>query len=204
MSETEFLIGRNGLDLQDDFYPDDLPLEWRFDYYSTLFKALSLPIDTDEDLEQIFESIQDSKEDLEDDLEEFKLILSIQSSQLTQIKQLKSLLATIADYQQHFILFCEVVKPPTPEIMRLLKGYKICFQSSKALKLNLKEVLVSGQYLSFNQYPVLYASEVWDEKQIRTYLETVSNIKTKTILICQFAESETLNKVRIISQLLGY
>jgi hypothetical protein len=45
MSETEFLIGRSSLDLQDDFYPDDMPSEWRFDYYSTMFKALSLPIE---------------------------------------------------------------------------------------------------------------------------------------------------------------
>ncbi|MBE8189541.1 MAG: hypothetical protein HAW58_01415 [Candidatus Thioglobus sp.] len=204
MSETQFLIGRNGLDLQDDFYPDDLPSEWRFDYYSTLFKALSLPLDTDEDLEQIFEEIQDSKEESEESEEGFELILSIQNSQLINTKKLKKLLDSVADYTQHFTLFCEVEKPPTKEIMQILKGYQICFQSSKALKIGLQEVVVAGQYLSFNRQPVLYASQVLDEKQIRNYLETVANVKTKTILICQFAESETLNKVRIIAELLGY
>ncbi len=204
MSETQFLIGRSGLDLQDDFYPDDLPSEWRFDYYSTLFKALSLPIDTDEDLEQIFEEIQDGKQEPDESEEEFELILSIQYAQLTDAKQLSALLDSVAEYRQNFILFCEVEAAPTPAIMRALEGYQICFQSVKPLKLELKEVLVAGQYLSFNLCPVLHASQVWDEKQMRAYLEEVAVVKTKTILICQFAESETLNKIRIIAELLGY
>ena len=65
-------------------------------------------------------------------------------------------------------------------------------------------MLVSQQYLFFNQYPVLYTSEAWDEKQMSAYLQQASNTNTKTILICQFAESETLNKMRIIAELLGY
>ncbi len=197
MSETEFLIGRSGLDLQDDFYPDDLPEEWRFDYYATLFKALSLPIDTDEDLDQIFEEIQDSEE-------QFELILSIQYTQLIDAKQLVELLASVEGYRQNFTLFCEVKKPPNQAIMDLLADYQICFQSSKSLKLDLREILVAGQYLSFNQNPVLHVFEVWDEKQMRTYLETVSSTKSKIVLICQFADAETLNKIRVIAELLGY
>ena len=196
MNTIQFLIGRSGLDLQDDFYPDDLPAEWRFGYYSTLFKALLLAIDTDEDLEQIFEEMQD--------LEDFKLVLSIQQSQLADVKQLALLLNGVADYQQHFTLFCEIDKAPTKATMQLLKGYQLCFQSAKALKLELKKVLVSQQYLFFNQYPVLYTSESWDEKQMSAYLQQASNTNTKTILICRFAESETLNKMRIIAELLGY
>jgi hypothetical protein len=38
---------------------DDLPQDWRFDYYAAIFKTLSLPIDTDEDLEQIFSDIEE-------------------------------------------------------------------------------------------------------------------------------------------------
>lgn len=197
MNETEFLIGRSGLDLQDDFYPDDLPLEWRFDYYSTLFKALSLPLDTDEDLEQIFQEMQDSEQG-------FELVLSILQSQLEDAKQLTNLLSAVAHYQQQFTLFCELDKTPSKTIMKLLAGYQFCFQSPASLKLGLKETQVRGQYLSFNQLPILYVSEVWNEQQIRAYLEEVSSTKTKTVLICRFAESETLNKVRIISELLGY
>jgi hypothetical protein len=39
---------------------------------------------------------------------------------------------------------------------------------------------VVGKHLSFNQYPVLYSSEVWDEKQMRAYLEEASSLNTKT------------------------
>jgi len=45
---------------------------------------------------------------------------------------------------------------------------------------------------------------VWDAKQMRAYLEEASSLNTKTLLICKFAESETLNKVRIIAELLGF
>jgi hypothetical protein len=89
-------------------------------------------------------------------------------------------------------------------VMGLLEGYRVCFQSSKSLKLGLKEALVNGQYLSFNQNPVLFSSEVWDEKQMRAYIEKVAGINARTILICKYAESETLNKIRIIAELLGF
>ncbi|MBT3186336.1 hypothetical protein [Candidatus Thioglobus sp.] len=197
MNETEFLIGRSGLNLQDDFYPDDLPSEWRFDYYSTLFKALSLPIDSDEDLDLIFEELSDTEE-------EFELVLSIKQAQLMNAKQLASLLSNVGEYKQEFTLFCEIDQTPSDEVMSFLDGYRVCFQSDKALKLGLKHKSAAGKNLYFNQLPVFYSSEVWDEKQIRAYLEDAASINTRTILICKFAESEVLNKVRIIAEMLGY
>jgi hypothetical protein len=197
MNETEFLIGRSGLNLQDDFYPDDLPSEWRFDYYSTLFKALSLPIDTDEDLELIFEELSGSDD-------EFELVLSIEQKQLMNVKQLTLLLSSVSEYKDQFTLFCEIDHAPSTEIMNLLSDYQLCFQTDKKLKLKLTEKLAVGQTLYFNHLPVFYSSEVWDEKQIRVYLEDAASINTKTILICKYAESETLNKVRIIAELLGF
>lgn len=198
MNKTEFLIGRSGLDLQDDFYPTDLPQDWRFDYYAAIFKTLSLPIDTDEDLEQIFNDIEEDQES------EFTLVLTINCSQLTDIIILKKYLNEIQGYSKNFILFCEVDKTPNREIIKLLFGYKVCFQSSKRLKLNLQEVQVLGVTLSFNQYPILYFSQILDEKQMRTYLDSIVDINTKTILIFKFSERETLDKIRIISELLGF
>ena len=197
MSETEFLIGRSGLDLQDDFYPEDLPSEWRFDYYSTMFKALSLPIDTDEDLDQIFEDIQEAEE-------EFELVLSIEQAQLINTTQLTSLLSSVSEYQADFTLFCVVDQAPDQAVMDLLTDYHVCFQSDKPLLLDLSEVQINAQTLSFNQKPILYSAEVWNEKQMRSYLEDASSINAKTILICKFAESSALNKIRIIAELLGY
>jgi hypothetical protein len=122
MNKTEFLIGRSGLDLQDDFYPDDLPQDWRFDYYAAIFKTLSLPIDTDEDLEQIFSDIEE-----DDDEDDFTLVLAIKYSQLTDITALKKTLNEVQNYAQNFILFCEVDKTPSKEVMKLLSGYKVEF-----------------------------------------------------------------------------
>jgi hypothetical protein len=51
---------------------------------------------------------------------------------------------------------------------------------------------------------VLYSAQVWDEKQIRTYRESIVDVNTKTVLICKFAERETLDKIRIIAELLGF
>ena len=197
MSETEFLIGRSGLDLQDDFYPEDLPTDWRFDYYSAMFQTLSLPIDTDEDLDQIFEDIESTEE-------EFELVLSINQAQLLDVDQLQLLLKNVEPYKTKFILFCELTQSPSAKVMTILSDYQLCFQSAVSLDLELKEAKVSEKTLSFNHYPVLYSSETWNEKQMRAYLEEVSSINTKTILICKYAESEALNKIRIIADLLGF
>ena len=197
MSEAEFLIGRSGLDLQDDLYPEDLPSDWRFDYYSAMFQTLSLPIDTHEDLDQIFEDIESTDE-------EFELVLSIKQSQLLDLEQLQLLLKNVAQYRAKFILFCELTQKPGAEVMAMLSGYQLCFQSVDSLGLELKEAKVSEKTLSFNHYPVLYSSEAWNEKQMRAYLEEVSSINTKTILICKYAESEALNKIRIIADMLGF
>ncbi|BAS68229.1 hypothetical protein [Bathymodiolus septemdierum thioautotrophic gill symbiont] len=197
MNKTEFLIGRSGLGLQDDFYPDDLPEDWRFDYYAAIFKTLSLSIDTDEDLDQIFADIQEDEEG-------FYLVLTIEESQLSDAISLQKLLSTVQEYANDFILFCEVSDAPSKAIMTILADYKVCFQSSKALKLNLKEVSVANTVLSFNQYPVLYSSQPWDDKKMRNYLESIASVNTKTILICKYAERDALDRMRIIAELLGY
>jgi hypothetical protein len=68
----------------------------------------------------------------------------------------------------------------------------------------LSKAQIKDRYLAFNQKPILYSDEVWNEKQMRSYLEEASSINTKTILICKFAESSALDKIRIIAELLGY
>jgi hypothetical protein len=75
-------------------------------------------------------------------------VLAIKYSQLTDITALKKTLNEVQNYAQNFILFCEVDKTPSKEVMKLLFGYKVCFQSSKTLKLDLQEVQVSGVILS--------------------------------------------------------
>ena len=197
MSQTEFLIGRSGLDLVDDFYPDDLPSEWRFDYYSTQFKTLSLPIDTEEDLELIFEELEDSDE-------EFELVLSIGSQLLADINELSALLDSINPNKSLFTLFSELEQAPSAEVMSLLKGYQVSFQSDNRLKLKLQGKEVAGKHLYYNHIPVLYTQNSWNEKQMRAYVEQAAVINARTILICKNAESEVLGKIRVIAEILGF
>lgn len=197
MSETEFLIGRNGLDLQDDFYPDDLPHEWRFDYYCNMFRTLLLPIDTEEDLDMVFEDLEEVEGD-------FELVLSIQADQLLDAATLASLLRSVADYKDQFILFCELDQLPDEAILQQLSGYRLCFQSTKPLDLALDHQSVADYQLYYNDLPVLYSSNPWNETQMRAYLERAAQINQKTILICKYAEAETLSKMRVISEVLGF
>lgn len=197
MSETEFLIGRHGLDLVDDFYPDDLPSEWRFDYYSTLFKALSLPIDTSEDLELIFEELADSDE-------EFELVLTIKPQQLLDIKTLQALLNPVESSRALFILSAKLDQAPSAEVMTLLGGYRLSFQSTTEYELNLKSKQAMGQYLYYTHLPVFHLQGDGDEKQMRTNVEKISKTDTRTVLICNDAESDALNKIRTIAEILGH
>ena len=197
MSETEFLIGRHGLSLVDDFYPDDLPSDWRFDYYSTLFKALSLPIDTSEDLELIFEELADSDE-------EFELVLTIKPQQLLDIKALQALLAPVEASQALFILSAELGQAPSAEIMALLEGYRLSFRSTTKYELSLKSKQVMSQYLYYTHLPVFHLQGDGDDRQMRVNVEKIAKINTRTVLICNDAESDALNKLRTIAEILGH
>jgi len=197
MGKTEFLIGRSGLDLVDDFYPDDLPNEWRFDYYSTLFKALSLSINTEEDLDSIFAELEESGE-------EFELALSISAQQLSDIDELSNLLDSVSEYKSLFILFCELDQQPSAEVIKLLSDYRVSFQSMQPYKIDLTHKEVVGKHLYYSHIPVLYTQNSWDEKQMRAYVEQVAVINERTILICKRAESEALNKIRVIAEILGF
>lgn len=196
MRKTQFLIGRNGLNFQDDFYPNDLPQEWRFDYYATSFEALCLPIDTDEDLPTILV-------ELREDGKEFELVLSISDTQLSDIVQLSTLLSSVANYQQFFTVFCQTDTAPAPAVMDLLADYRLCFQSNHPLKLALNQAAANSQYFAFNHYPVLLV-DTPDLQQTRAYLQQIASINTKSILIFRQPSSENLQQMRIVSELLGF
>jgi len=200
MSDTEFLIGRSGLDLQDDFYPDDLPYEWRFDYYSSSFKALALPIDTEEDFEQIFEDLEADDSDVGD----FELIITILEEHLEDVNHFEKLIKPFSGHESQIIFQLLVDSQPSSKIMSLLDNFRVSIQSKNKLKTSLKEVNILENYLYFDEVPVFYSDMAWDEKRMREYLEQISVTSQKTVLICKFAESETLYKIRIVADILGF
>jgi len=159
-----------------------------------MFRTLSLPIDTDEDFDIVFD-------DLEEGDDEFELVVSIEENQLENIE---SLITPIDEHKDSFTLFCEVSKTPEDKVLKILDRYKYCLQSDNKLDLKLENKTVVGKELYFNNLPILYSSSAWDEKQMRNYIEQAAKINTKTILICKYAEAETLNKIRVISEILGF
>lgn len=196
MSKTQFLIGGNGLNFQDNFYPQDLPKEWRFDYYSASFEALCLPIDTAENLPAILTEFCS-------DADEFELVLSINKTQLADTQQLSALLALVADYQAFFTLYCQTNTEPKAAAAALLANYKLCFQSDQKLQLDLNQAFVNQQYFAFNHYPIFIANSA-DLPQTKTYLAQTAKIQRKSIVIFNTKTADYLAQTRVISELLGF
>jgi len=197
MTKTEFLIGRVGLEFGDDFYPDDLPEDWFFDHYSSLFKAIALPADTDEDLDHIIETIHDDLGDY------FELVLIIDESVLNDETQLKLLLVTLQEYQENFTLWCRVSSQPKSACLKLIKNNKVCLQSSTIFKSTFKQCGVQDQTLHYSDTPVLLLSDL-------TELETTSQeVLTRMVglpratIICASNVGDTLNHMQSISALVN-
>lgn len=193
MTNTEFLIGNCGLDFKNSFYPDDLPKEWRFDYYISFFQAIFLDIQYNG-----FDKVFNELEDFEGD---FEVVIGIKKSQINNIKKL---IKPVEKYKSKFVLFCQIDNILNNEMMNFLNNYNVCLYSKKELQTNLKYKKVSGQNIYFNNTPIVFLSKQLDEKKIREFLENTAKINTKTIFICKNNTSENLDKIKIISEILGF
>ncbi len=195
MDKAEFLIGRYGLDLLDDFYPEDLPTEWRFDYYSNTFNAVLLPIDTDEDIDAMLEDVD----------ENFQIVLEIKESDLKNSDHLQTLLADIATYRTRLILWVEITRAPTEKILAVLSTYSVVFQSRQMLNLKkMKYQNLIKYHIYFNCIPVIVSTLLLSDEEIRTFLEHIATVGQKVVIICCLAEVESLIKVKTILKQLGY
>ena len=197
MTKTEFLIGRVGLEFGDDFYPDDLPEDWRFDHYSSLFKALALPVDTVEDLEHIFEAIHDDLGDY------FELVLVVEESVLNDATQLKQLLASLQEYQENYTLWCCVTSQPKPTCLKLIENNKVCLQSSTTLKSTLNQCKVLAQTLYYSDTPVLLLSDLTELESISQELLATMESLPRATIICASTVGDSLDHMQSISALVN-
>jgi len=197
MTKTEFLIGRVGLEFGDDFYPDDLPEDWCFDHYSSLFKALALPVDTDEDLDHICETIHDDLGDY------FELVLIVEESVLNDAAQLKHLLASLQEYQENYTLWSRVTSQPKPACLKLIENNKVCLQSSTTLESTLNQRKVFAQTLYYSDTPVLLLSDLTNlELTSQEVLMKMEDLPRVTI-ICASTVGDSLNHMQSISALVN-
>ena len=197
MTKTEFLIGRVGLEFGDDFYPDDLPEDWCFDHYSSLFKALALPVDTDEDLDHIVETIHDDLGDY------FELVLVVEESVLNDAVQLKQLLVSLQEYQENYTLWCHVTSQPKPACLKLIEDNKVCLQSSTTLKSALNQRKVLGQALYYSDTPVLLLSDLTDLKSTSQEVLMAMKDLPRAAIICASTVGDSLNHMQSISALVN-
>ena len=197
MTKTEFLIGRVGLEFGDDFYPDDLPEDWCFDHYSSLFKALALPVDTDEDLGHIVETIHDDLGDY------FELVLVVEESVLNDAVQLKQLLVSLQEYQENYTLWCHVTSQPKPACLKLIEDNKVCLQSSTTLKSALNQRKVLGQALYYSDTPVLLLSDLTDLKSTSQEVLMAMKDLPRAAIICASTVGDSLNHMQSISALVN-
>lgn len=193
---TEFFIGRYDLDFLDDFYPDDLPSEWRFDYYANMFNALLLPLETAEDIESILEELD----------ENFWLVFEIKPEQPQNSERLNEVLALITK-GQNIVFWLKVTAVPHQQTLDLLHNRAVAFQSKKpiqGLPADYKHHYVNQVHIYYNHTPVIVSSLLLSDEQISKFLKDIVKTKQKTIIICRSAESTSLEKVRLIANMLGY
>lgn len=191
--QTEFFIGRYDLDFLDDFYPDDLPQEWRFDFYSNQFNALLLPVDTKEDIEGIFEELDDK----------FQLVFEVSAGDIKS-KKLTHILE-LAKGKDNIMFWMSTDTKPNIEAIKLFKNYQLTIQSNKVLKIaKFQEYYIHNVYLYSKHCPVVVSSLSLSDSDIKNFLTSIANTKQKTIIICRSAEGGNLERARLISEMMGY
>jgi hypothetical protein len=175
----QIFVGSDSLDVA-DFYPDDLPNEWRFDYYNNAFFALKLACDTNEDLDEVLENID----------EDFRLIVDI-----TNTFNLDLLLAKLVDYKENIILFSE-----SDEHFAKLKQFNFCLTA----KVDANNLTILNNNIYYNSIAVITVDKPEDEKEIRTIVEELLKLKTEeVVLLLKNADSDSLEKTKIIVDLLS-
>ena len=193
---TEFFIGRYDLDFLDDFYPDDLPNEWQFDYYANMFNAVLLPLDTTEDIESILEELG----------EDFYLVFEVNEKCLQETQHLESALA-LTKSVSNVIFWLQVCQKPDASTIALFQDRAVVFQCDLPIK-GLPKIYhhhhLVNKHIYYNQTPVLVSSLSLSDKEISDFLQSIAVVDQKIVLICRSAENANLEKAKLIAQMLGY
>jgi len=197
MTKTAFFIGRVGLEFDDDFYPEDLPQDWCFDHYSSLFKALALSIHTDEDLDHIFETIHNDLGDY------FELVLILEESELNDEVQLKQLLASLQKYQENFTLWSQVSSQPKQKCLKLIEHNKVCLQSDIKLKTTYNQCEALGQTLYFSDTAVALLTDLAELESIANSINSTMGILPRATVICASEVGDSLNHMQGLSAILN-
>lgn len=177
----QIFVGSTSLDIP-DLYPDDLPDEWRFDYYYNNFNALKLSCDTNYDFDDILDEID----------EEFKLVVDI-----TNNFNLDLFLQKTKNYSDNIIFYSN-----NTDNLAQIKDFNFCL-TTKIDKVKANNLKIMDNDLYYNNYPIITIPKPKDEKHIREIIENLLPIKSDIVLLIDNADSEILEKTKIIIDLLN-
>jgi len=180
-STTQVFTGNYSLDIL-DFYPDDLPEEWRFDYYSTNNFALMLGFNTNEDLEGILEDID----------EDFKLVIDITG--IKNIVDFDTFINPLKKHKDNFTLFANNLNK---DIVLNIKDYNFCIKSETTIN-NCKKI----NDLYFNNFVVYVEKIPTIDLEVKNIIESALKDSGNIIFIQLNNDKELLEKTKIISELL--
>jgi hypothetical protein len=175
--EIQIFVGNNGLDLK-DFYPDDLPKEWRFDYYENNHNAIMVKCSEDIDFEEVLEDIGD----------DFKLIIDISESQ-----NIGFLLKNIHK-QENLIIYSN-----NDKYYKDIKNYNFCIQSDKKIP---KTKNIDNWH--FNDFFITIKCSPKDNKEAKNDIENTAKLSTNSVIIYNQIDTEILTDAKIVSELLGF
>jgi hypothetical protein len=170
------LIGHLGLTFTNDFYPEDLPTDWQFDYYCNEFNALFLDDFSNIDMNELLDEIED----------DFCLVLKLNTE-------------SIHFSHPNIVFFTSCSN--TQDALKLIKQTNnICIQSDKKLEIELQFVKIENQFLYFNKQAVFITTDNADDKQLA---QQFKKHPEDICVIFQKTSSIYLEKAKTISELLG-
>lgn len=182
-NNTQIFNGSFGLSLH-GFYPDDMPSDWQFDYYSSSNNALLLSLDANEDLEEILADID----------ENFKLVIDISGCD----NILKSL-SNINKYN-NFVLFSSNYEAA---IFAKMQSYNFCISSIVKLKIKASCTYFDGKYYYYKKFLVIVIKTLTNDMEIKQYIEKLAKTQQNIILIQKHTDNDVLNKTKMVCELLG-
>jgi hypothetical protein len=170
------LIGHLGLTFTNDFYPEDLPKNWQFDYYCNEFNALFLDNLANIDMDELLDDIEDG----------FCLVLKLSTESIK--------------FSHPNIVFFSSCSNTQDALSLLKKTDNICIQSDEKLDINLQFVKVENQFLYFNKQAVFITTVNNNDKQLA---QQFKKLPEDICVIFQKTNSIYLEKAKTISELLN-
>ena len=176
----------------ENFYPEDIPEEWRLGYYANEFNTLLVP------WTQWSESVEELEEGLEDTADDFHLYLELPSQQ----QEIPEHLARIQERVTGFV--CR--ESDSGKWQAALAGYKVCVLSSLPEDNDVFQRFVISPGDKNHGLVLINGARIADLSMMREQLEMALQNTVKRldiIFIDEKPDMEAMQNTRMIAELMG-